>query len=343
MSNHAFRPFLLRNIFAGGEDNARLLFAELRWQKTGGKPSCPRCSCTAYYYVTSRKRFACVACEHQYTVTSGTAFQSRKMKFCDILACISIMAEAPKGSSSLSMGRTLGSQQKSAFVLMHKIREAMRREIDSLQLSGEIELDGGYFLGHLKQRNHRRNVQGRMQRKFWSGKRRCVIVLRERAGRVKTYVELTESAGVARAVENIASGSTIFADGARHWNKLAELFEVRRINHSLAYAIDNHHTNWAESFLARLRSMVRGQHHRGSPEHLREYAAHAAWLENHRKETHIERVKAIFTLISEQRSSDWVGYWQGASERGQRLASPKWGTGHSREFSEKREAWTDNQ
>ena len=42
-------------------------------------------------------------------------------------------------------------------------------------------------------------------------------------------------------------------------------------------------TNQAESFLSRLRRMVDGQHHHVSPQHLHQYAAHAAWMEDHRR------------------------------------------------------------
>ena len=327
-----------RSLYKAGEEVCRDIFANMRWGDGG--PSCPSCG-GENPYILERRRFACRDCRKQFTETTGTVFHSRKMSFADLMAAISMMADNPKGMSSLQMSRNLECSQKTAYVLMQKIRAAMRGEIDGLRLSGEVELDGGYFLGYMKQRNIRRNVQGRMQRKFWSGKRRCVIIVRERGGRAKTFVEVTESAGVARAIESVEEGSTIYADGARHWNSLAALFEMRRINHSLAYAIGNTHTNWAESYFARLRRMIDGQHHRSSPEHLREYAAHAAWLENHRHESHERRMMTIVRLCCNGKSSEWSGYWQKRGARGQQLEAPKWGYGHSREFHEKREAWAE--
>jgi len=47
-------------------------------------------------------------------------------------------------------------------------------------------------------------------------------------------------------------------------------------------------TNQAESYFSRLRRMVDGQHHSVSPQYLHQYAAHAAWREDHRREANGE-------------------------------------------------------
>lgn len=57
---------------------------------------------------------------------------------------------------------------------------------------------------------------------------------------------------------------------------------MKRINHTLAYS-DETCTNQAESYFSRLRRMVQGQHHFVSPQHLHQYAAHAAWNEDLRR------------------------------------------------------------
>lgn len=44
------------------------------------------------------------------------------------------------------------------------------------------------------------------------------------------------------------------------------------------------HTNRVESLFSRLRRMVVGQHHHVSPQYLHQYANHAAWLENNRRQ-----------------------------------------------------------
>jgi len=52
---------------------------------------------------------------------------------------------------------------------------------------------------------------------------------------------------------------------------------VKRINHSEAYSYDEgKHTNWVESYFARLRKMVSDQHHWVSPKYLYQHTEHAA-------------------------------------------------------------------
>ena len=61
-------------------------------------------------------------------MTSGTIFASRKMAFVDLLAAICITVNASKGVSMIQLSRDLDCQYKTAFVLAHKLREAMASE-----------------------------------------------------------------------------------------------------------------------------------------------------------------------------------------------------------------------
>ena len=124
----AARTLSLKAVFRMGEDQAYRTFCELRWPETEGEAVCPRCGCVETYNITSRRRFKCVACHHQFSVTSGTIFASRKLSFTDLLAAIVIFVNGAKGVSALQVSRDLDVQYKTAFVLSHKLREAMARE-----------------------------------------------------------------------------------------------------------------------------------------------------------------------------------------------------------------------
>jgi hypothetical protein len=61
-----------------------------------------------------------------------------------------------KGVSTLQLGRDLDAQYKAAFVLAHKLREAMGSQVhnpDEPELSGTVEVDGAYFGGAVKPEN----------------------------------------------------------------------------------------------------------------------------------------------------------------------------------------------
>lgn len=86
---------------------------------------------------------------------------------------------------------------------------------------------------------------------------------------------------------------------ATHWDALEWAFETKRINHSLAYSFGGGtHTNWVESYFSRLRKMIDGQHHWVSPKYLYQYAEHAAWIEDHRKEGLLELSQRIIASLT---------------------------------------------
>lgn len=154
------RTLSLRAIYEAGEEKAFETFKRLRWPETDGAPVCPSCG-SLDHYTTARRRFACKECRKQYSVTSGTIFASRKMAFVDLLAAICIITNGAKGVSALQLARDIDCQHKTAFVLAHKIREAMAAETKYAALDGEIEVDGAYFLGSVRPENRKEDRKDR--------------------------------------------------------------------------------------------------------------------------------------------------------------------------------------
>lgn len=307
----AARTLSLKAIFSEGEEAAYRRFRRLRWPETDGAPVCPVCGCLESYQLTTRRRFKCAACHRQFSVTSGTIFASRKLSFVDLLAAICLVVNAAKGISAVQLSRDLNVQHKTAFVPMHKLREAMARETRDVALAGEVEVDGAFFGGHVRPANARQDRIDRRLLPNRSGKRRVVVALRQRGGRTLTRTFLREAEGVGFAKERIAPGAVVSADEVAHWDLLAPDFDVRRINHSDAYSRDGVHTNHAESFFSRLRRMIRGQHHKVGGKHLGAYAVHAAWLEDHRRTSNGRLAdRLIGAALEAPVSRAWKGYWQ---------------------------------
>jgi hypothetical protein len=74
-------------------------------------------------------------------------FASHKLSFVDLLGAICLFVNASKGLSTVQLSRDPDVQYKTAFVLMHKLREAMASETAEGRLAGEVEIDGAYFGG----------------------------------------------------------------------------------------------------------------------------------------------------------------------------------------------------
>ncbi len=308
----ASRTLSLRKIYKAGEDSAYAMFCEMRWPETNGEAVCPKCGHDEAYKITTRRKFKCKACSHQFSVTSGTIFASRKMGFVDLLAAICIIVNASKGVSMVQLSRDLDCQYKTAFVLAHKLREAMADEVHTGEiLEGHVEIDGAYFGGHIRPANRVEDRVDRRRKKYQTGKRRVVVALRERRGRTLPFVTMSEAEGVELAKENICRSATMTADEASHWDLLHSGWKVGRVNHSVCYSDDGIHTNLVESFFSRLRRMVRGQHHHVSPQYLHQYANHAAWLEDNRRVDNGSMAYGLVECAMEAPvSRNWKGYWQ---------------------------------
>jgi transposase-like protein len=310
----AARTLSLKAIYADGEEQAHLRFCALRWPETNGAPVCPQCRCRKTYSVTTRRKFKCAACHPQFSATSGTIFASHKLTFVDLLAAICLFVNALKGMSALQLSRDLNVQYKTAFVLAHKLREALATETAGMVLSNAVEVDGAYFGGHVRPANIKTDRVDRRLLPHRTGKRRVVVVLRERGGRTLTRVCERESEGVAFARERIRPGSLVAADEVLHWDLLSPTFVAERINHSEAYSFEGVNTNFAESYFSRLRRMIRGQHHRVEAKYLNDYAAHAGWLEDHRRDSNGRMAaRLIESGLRAPVSRAWKGYWQRAA------------------------------
>ncbi len=210
-------------------------------------------------------------------------------------------------SRVLMLCRDLDVQYKTAFVLAHKLREALAAETAKLRLSNTVEVDGAYFGGHVRQANLKAERVDRRLLQNRTDKRRVVVAVRERSGRTLARSFRLESDGIAFARERIV-------DDVRHWDVLASSFTMERIDHSEAYSLDGAHTNLAESYFARLTRIIRGQHHRVEATKLDAYAAHAGWLEDHRWRSNGELADRLMrSVLGSPVSETWSGYWQRAA------------------------------
>jgi transposase-like protein len=121
----AARTLSLKAVMRMSEDEAREAFAKIRWHDRNGEPFCSRCGCVELYACKAENRWKCKGCGYRFSVTSGTIFASHKLPLRDLLMAIAIFVNGAKGYSALQLSRDLDVQYKTAFVLAHKIREAL--------------------------------------------------------------------------------------------------------------------------------------------------------------------------------------------------------------------------
>ncbi len=214
----------------------------------------------------------------------------------------------------LALSRDLGTSYKTAFVLAHKLREAMAAELKGRTIGGEgkqAEVDAGYFGGYVKPANQVENRRDRRLAHNQSGKRKAVVVIRERDGNSLPAVFRTEGQALSWVKARVAKGTMLHADESGAWNDLHARYEMKRINHQEAYSLDGACTNWAEEFFSRMRRAEIGHHHHIAGPYLLRYAQEASWREDCRRMSNGEQVNRVAGLaMASKPSVDFAGYWQ---------------------------------
>jgi transposase-like protein len=322
MSQHfllsrAAKTLSLAQVFRMSDSEAEETFRKVRWAETNGEPICPHCGGVDAYECrrpNGSLRFRCRACGKDFTLTSGTLFASHKLPLRTYLAAIAIFCNEVKGKSALAISRDLGVAYKSAFVLLHKLREAMAGELKDRVIGGDskvAETDGAFFGGYVKPANLAENRRDRRLPQNQSGKRKCVVIVRERGGNSVPAVFKSESHAANFIKSRVAKGAKLNADEAGAWDGLHRNFEVARINHNEAYSLNGACTNWAESYFSRLRRSEAGHHHHIAGLYLLRYAQEASWREDNRRVSNGDQVHRIAALaMSRKPSVDFSGYWQ---------------------------------
>ena len=307
----------LAQVFRMTDEQAETAFRSVRWSATQGSPVCPACGGVDAYDCrrpNGAPRFRCRACKKDFSITSGTIFASHKLPLRAYLAAIAIFCNEVKGKSMLALSRDLGLSYKAAFVLAHKLREAMSEELKGRVIGDdkpEASVDGGYFGGHVRPASLKENRKDRRFRQNMSGKRQVVVVIREHGGETLPGVFRSEQAALDWIKRRVAKGTVLNADEANSWNDLHSRFEVKRINHQEAYSLDGACTNWAESFFARMRRGEIGHHHHVAGPYLLRYAQEAAWREDNRRVANGDQVGRVVALAMKRKPSvDFTGYWQ---------------------------------
>src|SRR5437870_1994828 len=175
--SRAAKTLTLAMVIRMTDADAESMLRDLPWAETKGEAVCPSCGGVDAYDCrrpNGAPRFRCSACRKDFSITSGTLFASHKLPLRGYLAAIAMFCNEVKGKSMLALSRDLGTSYKAAFVLAHKLREAMASEVRQSVIGGEgkrAEVDGGYFGGYVKPANRREDRKDRRRSANRSGKR----------------------------------------------------------------------------------------------------------------------------------------------------------------------------
>jgi transposase-like protein len=98
----------------------------LEQQRWNGNVECPFCGATKVYRTNRGFKCADKFCAKKFTVTVGTIYENSKVGLRTFFAALYLISSSKKGISSLQLSRQLGITQKSAWFVLHRIREMLK-------------------------------------------------------------------------------------------------------------------------------------------------------------------------------------------------------------------------
>jgi hypothetical protein len=187
----------------------------------------------------------------------------------------------------------------------------MAVEFAHRKLSGTVEVDGAYFGGYVKPANEKSDRKDRRLLENRTGKRRSVIIMRERRGQSLAFVAASEAEAAPVVLSRIEHDTMLIADESNAWERFHARHETLRVNHSQRYMDRGVTTNQAESYFSRLRRAEIGVHHHIAGPYLASYATEMSWREDNRRVPNGAQVVMVSeAALALRPSRQWSGYWQ---------------------------------
>ncbi len=287
-------------------DPERCLEAAISLRWPGGKVTCPTCGSDNVHFIATRSIWRCKAKQHerqQFSAKIGTVMEDSPISLDKWMVAIWLLSAAKNGISSYELGRAIGITQKSAWFMLHRVRLAMQNETGPF--SGHVEADETFIGGRARfmhKGKRERVFQGRQSGKF--GKATVFGVLErttpDRKSRVKTQViRNTRRGQVLMAVKmNVRQNSTLYTDALKSYEMPAawgpaDYYQHKVIDHAIAYANGNVHTNGMENFWSLLKRMIKGTYVSIEPFHLFRYLDEQAFRFNERGGTDADRFAQV--------------------------------------------------
>ena len=262
-----------------GNDQACLAhLKQVRWGENLENFQCPACWSGSGWWLPNRHLVECRHCHQQTSVTAGTVFHRLRTPLWKWFWALYQIAQDKKGIAALPLAKQVGVCYTTAWLMLHKLRRAMRQRNERYRLQGLVEVDETYT-GGIAEGKRGRGAENKTP----------VAVAVElkpdgKPGRI-ALAALAHADGHCLkkfAEKNIAKGSSLRTDGWGAYRRVAKAgFEHEPIKTGSGKAAAQAFP-WLHTFVSNLKRMIGGTYHHVDRKHLDQYLAEFAFRANRR-------------------------------------------------------------
>lgn len=268
------------------------LMESLRWPNG---PECPHCGAvdqatflqprngqrtTSAGNPSFRRTWKCRGCHKKFSVLVGSIFENSRVPLTKWLYAIYMMCANKNGVAAFELHRTLRVTNKTAWFMMHRIREATKAGPLADMLRGAIVADETWIGGDPERMNRKTAARVIQRRKDGLGggtlKTPVLTLINAATGEVRsTVMSKVDGPSIAKVMSEQVdmAASTLWTDMGSHYRELGRQFiSHESVNHSIGeYVRGKVTTNRAEGYFSQLKTSITGTHHGVSEKHLHRY------------------------------------------------------------------------
>jgi len=257
-------------------------------------PICPRCGVIDQATLlkgesTRPGLYQCNACRKPFTVTVGTLYERSKIPLNKWLAATYLLQSSKKGISALQIHRTLGVSKKTAWFLMHRIRESLRELPGAPPMGsggGAVETDETFFC---------QNPDAPPNRRPTATMNAIMTLVDRQSGRARSVIvdDLTAETTWKVLRENLAAEARLMTDEGNHYKRPGMAYAAHgRVNHSKDEYVSREnpeiHTNTVENYYSVFKRGMKGTYQHCARHHLHRYCAEFDYRYSNRSALGIE-------------------------------------------------------
>jgi transposase-like protein len=229
-------------------------FEEKRWKGKVVSPFDPK----SKVYKCKNNRYKCKNTNGYFTVKTGTVFRNSNLPLQKWFLALYILSNYKKGFSSCQLAKEIKTTQKTAWFVLHRLREIFDLSKFKAMLENSVEIDET-FIGGKNRNRHWNKKAPKCQGRNWKDKIPVLGMIERGGNLIAQVVPNTKWETVNPIIRaNVKEGSNVYTD---EWYRHGDLY--KDFNHEIANHSLNQYskTNTIENPWGHLKGTIRTYTH----------------------------------------------------------------------------------